>query len=82
MPTCAFCGRDVSEERRLKLREVELKVVAYQDDLESGQRSVKTGYTLQEQVQHYRTKLMRKVRTDTPPPPPAPPETGPVGGVR
>ncbi|KAF0294034.1 U2 snRNP-associated SURP motif-containing protein [Amphibalanus amphitrite] len=52
---------DVSEERRVKLREVELKVVAYQDDLESGQRSVKTGYTLQEQVQHYRAKLMRKV---------------------
>ena len=60
-------GRDVSEERRLKLREVELKVVAYQDDLESGQRSVKTGYTLQEQVQHYRAKLMRKVRLPSSP---------------
>jgi len=50
----------LSEERRQKLREIEVKVVKYQDELESGKRSRKSGYTLQEQIENYRRKLQRK----------------------
>lgn len=50
----------VSEERRQKLREIEMKVVKYQDELEGGKRSRKSGLTLQEQIENYRRKLQRK----------------------
>lgn len=33
----------------------------YQDELESGRRSLKSGMTIQSQVEHYRKKLIRKV---------------------
>lgn len=33
----------------------------YQDELESGRRSIKGGMTIQAQVEHYRKKLIRKV---------------------
>ncbi|GLH10041.1 U2 snRNP-associated SURP motif-containing protein [Gryllus bimaculatus] len=52
--------RDLNEERRAKLREIELKAVQYQDELENGQRSLKSGWTIQQQVEHYRRKLLRK----------------------
>nr|CAD7453892.1 unnamed protein product [Timema tahoe] len=52
--------RDVTEERRAMLREIELKAVQYQDELESGQRGLKSGWTVQQQVEHYRRKLLRK----------------------
>lgn len=48
-------------ERRAKLREVEVKVMQYQDELESGKRGLKPGATVPEQVEHYRRKLLRKV---------------------
>ncbi|XP_047496387.1 U2 snRNP-associated SURP motif-containing protein-like isoform X2 [Penaeus chinensis] len=51
---------DVSEERRAKLREVEIRVLQYQDELEQGIRSVKQGYSIHRQVAHYRHKMMRK----------------------
>lgn len=54
-------NRDVSEERRAKLREVEIRVLQYQDELEQGIRSVKQGYSIHRQVAHYRHKMMRKV---------------------
>jgi len=57
-----FMGDDNSEERRLKLREVEMKVVAFQDDLESGRRSIKPGSSVSQMLQNYRDKLLRKVR--------------------
>jgi hypothetical protein len=34
----------------------------YQDEIESGRKSVKSGWTLQQQVEHYRRKLIKKVR--------------------
>ena len=40
----------MSEERRAKLRDIELKVMCYQDELESGDRDVKHGWTISEQV--------------------------------
>lgn len=33
----------------------------YQDELESGRRTLKSGMTIQSQVEHYRKKLIRKV---------------------
>lgn len=53
--------REASEERRARLREVEVRVMQYQDELEQGLRPLKPGYTLPRQVQHYRHKLLRKV---------------------
>lgn len=41
----------LSEERRAALRDVELKVIKYQDDLEAGRRSRHRDQTLQEQVE-------------------------------
>lgn len=52
--------RDMTEERRTKLREIELKAVQYQDELESGQRTLKSGWSVSQQVEHYRRKLLRK----------------------
>ncbi|CAL1542099.1 unnamed protein product [Lymnaea stagnalis] len=51
----------MSEERRQKLREIEVKVMKYQDELEAGRRSKKSGLTLQEQVEHYRRKMHNKL---------------------
>lgn len=54
-------SRDYNEERRNRLREIEVKTVQYQDELESGRRTLKPGMTMQGQVEHYRKKLIRKV---------------------
>lgn len=54
-------GRDYNEERRSRLREIEVKIMQYQDELESGRRTLKSGMTIQGQVEHYRKKLIRKV---------------------
>lgn len=40
--------RDFDEEKRMRLREVELKTVQYQDELESGQRNLKSEWTVQQ----------------------------------
>jgi U2-associated protein SR140 len=50
-----------TEERRLKLREVENKVLTYQDELESGRRRMRHGESVAQLVQEYREKLLRKV---------------------
>lgn len=49
-----------SEERRVKLREIEVKVVRYQDELESGVQSRIAGLSVADQVQQYRQQLLRK----------------------
>ncbi|XP_018396131.1 PREDICTED: U2 snRNP-associated SURP motif-containing protein isoform X1 [Cyphomyrmex costatus] len=53
-------SRDYNEERRNRLREIEVKIMQYQDELESGRRTLKSGMTIQAQVEHYRKKLIRK----------------------
>ncbi|CAD6222317.1 GSCOCG00000910001-RA-CDS [Cotesia congregata] len=53
-------SRDYNEERRTRLREIEVKIMQYQDELESGRRTLKSGMTIQSQVEHYRKKLIRK----------------------
>ncbi len=40
----------VSEDRRARLREVELQVMTYQDELEAGRQPVRPGWTISEQV--------------------------------
>lgn len=55
-----------NENRRGKLRDIELKVVRYQDDLEAGYQSRVSGMTVSEQVQQYREHLLRKVMRDYP----------------
>lgn len=59
---CLF--RDLTEERRTKLREIELKAMTYQDELESGKRTLKSGWSVSQQVEHYRRKLLRKTGKD------------------
>uniref|UniRef100_A0A3P8W8Q8 U2 snRNP-associated SURP domain containing n=1 Tax=Cynoglossus semilaevis TaxID=244447 RepID=A0A3P8W8Q8_CYNSE len=49
-----------NEEKRTKLREIEVKVMKFQDELESGKRLKKPGQSIQEQVEHYRDKLLQK----------------------
>jgi len=55
---------DVSEERRARLREVEIRVLQYQDELEQGLRSLKAGYSIHRQVAHYRHKMTRKIERE------------------
>uniref|UniRef100_A0A8C7KV65 U2 snRNP-associated SURP domain containing n=1 Tax=Oncorhynchus kisutch TaxID=8019 RepID=A0A8C7KV65_ONCKI len=52
---------EMNEDRRTKLREIEVKVMKFQDELESGKRPKKSGQSLQEQVENYREKLLQKV---------------------
>uniref|UniRef100_H2M334 U2 snRNP-associated SURP domain containing n=1 Tax=Oryzias latipes TaxID=8090 RepID=H2M334_ORYLA len=52
----------MNEEKRTKLREIEVKVMKFQDELESGKRPKKPGQSIQEQVEHYRDKLLLKKR--------------------
>ncbi len=54
-------SREFDDERRTRLRELELKVVEYADELESGQRSLKSGMSIGQQIEHYRKKLLKKV---------------------
>ncbi|XP_029313706.1 U2 snRNP-associated SURP motif-containing protein isoform X2 [Cottoperca gobio] len=51
---------EMNEEKRTKLREIEVKVMKFQDELESGKRPKKTGQSILEQVEHYRDKLLQK----------------------
>ncbi|XP_078484843.1 U2 snRNP-associated SURP motif-containing protein-like [Ciona intestinalis] len=49
------------ESKRAKLREIEVKVMKFQDELESGQRERKSGVSISKQVSQYREKLLDKV---------------------
>ncbi|VVC31642.1 Hypothetical protein CINCED_3A012507 [Cinara cedri] len=53
--------RENTDDRRAKLREIEVKVMQYQDELESGKRALKGGWNIYQQVEHYRRKLLKKV---------------------
>lgn len=60
MPTLELLKTESGEERRAKLREIEVKVMKFQDELESGKRQRKPGLSISAQVEHYRQKLIRK----------------------
>ncbi|KAL0994066.1 hypothetical protein UPYG_G00117360 [Umbra pygmaea] len=51
---------EMSESKRTRLRELEVKVMKFQDELESGKRPRKSGMNVQKQVEHYRNKLLQK----------------------
>ncbi|XP_045031760.1 U2 snRNP-associated SURP motif-containing protein isoform X1 [Daphnia magna] len=53
-----------NEDQRGKLRELELKVIRYQDELEAGIHNQITGMSISEQVQQYREHLLRKSKRD------------------
>ncbi|XP_034034438.1 U2 snRNP-associated SURP motif-containing protein isoform X2 [Thalassophryne amazonica] len=50
----------MSESKRQRLRELEVKVMKIQDELESGKKRKKSGMSIQQQVEHYRNKLLQK----------------------
>uniref|UniRef100_A0A3Q3MYX8 Zgc:163098 n=1 Tax=Mastacembelus armatus TaxID=205130 RepID=A0A3Q3MYX8_9TELE len=50
----------MSESKRKRLRELEVKVMKIQDELESGKRPSKSGMSIQQQVELYRNKLLQK----------------------
>merc|ERR1711915_554146 len=52
----------VTEERRQLLRDIEVKVMQYQDELEGGKKGIKSGWTISDQVEHYRKKLLRRAQ--------------------
>uniref|UniRef100_A0A4W5KE82 Zgc:163098 n=1 Tax=Hucho hucho TaxID=62062 RepID=A0A4W5KE82_9TELE len=54
---------EMSESKRSRLRELEVKVMQFQDELETGKRPRKSGMNMQKQVEHYRNKLLQKVET-------------------
>lgn len=54
-------ARESTDDRRAKLRDIEVKVMQYQDELESGKRALKGGWNIYQQVEHYRRKLLKKV---------------------
>ncbi|XP_041483275.1 U2 snRNP-associated SURP motif-containing protein-like isoform X2 [Lytechinus variegatus] len=60
LATDFYKSSEMNEIKRAKLREIEVKVMKFQDDVESGRRSRKKDMTLQEQVERYRHKLMQK----------------------
>ncbi|XP_039481026.1 U2 snRNP-associated SURP motif-containing protein [Drosophila santomea] len=54
-----------TDEMRQKLRDIELKAVQYQDELESGKRRLEPGWTVGEQVEYFRKRLLKQdSRTD------------------
>ncbi|XP_072302368.1 U2 snRNP-associated SURP motif-containing protein [Eucyclogobius newberryi] len=50
----------MSETKRKRLRECEVKVLKMQDELESGKRQKKSGMSMQQQVETYRNKLLQR----------------------
>ncbi|XP_054156061.1 LOW QUALITY PROTEIN: U2 snRNP-associated SURP motif-containing protein-like [Oppia nitens] len=64
-PTSTATSGDNSSKRQ-KLREIEVKVLRYQDELESGKRSRKssTGLSVQQLVEEYRRKLLKRANDD------------------
>lgn len=51
---------ELNEDRRAILREIEVKVLRFQDELESGKRSKRHGTTVLEQVEEYRKRLIKR----------------------
>ncbi|UJR37661.1 hypothetical protein I4U23_030357 [Adineta vaga] len=55
---------DMSEERRQKLRDIEIQVLKYTDELESGRRERTHGLSLAQDIEIYRQKLLQKIDDD------------------
>lgn len=59
---------NINEERRSRLRDIEVRTMQYQDELESGEKDLKSGWSLNEQVEHYRRKLLTSRKKSVSPP--------------
>ena len=46
---------------RARLREVEVKVMRLQDDIEAGKKKLREGETMQQALKEYREKLLERV---------------------
>ncbi|CAF0807648.1 unnamed protein product [Rotaria sordida] len=55
---------DTSEERRQKLRDIEIQVLKYTDELESGRLERAYGLSLAEEIEIYRQNLLKKLDVD------------------
>ncbi|CAF3955087.1 unnamed protein product [Rotaria sp. Silwood2] len=55
---------DTSEERRQKLRDIEIQVLKYTDELESGRLERAYGLSLAEEIEIYRQNLLKKIEVD------------------
>uniref|UniRef100_A0A914WHT5 U2 snRNP-associated SURP motif-containing protein n=1 Tax=Plectus sambesii TaxID=2011161 RepID=A0A914WHT5_9BILA len=51
----------MSEERRQLLRDIEMKVVKFQDDLESGRSQPKKNSSVAQEVANYRSRLLEEI---------------------
>lgn len=51
-----------TDEMRQKLRDIESKAIQYQDELESGKRRLEPGWSVPEQVEQFRKRLLKQVR--------------------
>uniref|UniRef100_A0A4W6D3G7 U2 snRNP-associated SURP motif-containing protein n=1 Tax=Lates calcarifer TaxID=8187 RepID=A0A4W6D3G7_LATCA len=58
---------EMNEEKRTKLREIEVKVMKFQDELESGKRPKKPGQSIQEQVECNRSTVCLSTRSPSSP---------------
>ncbi|CAF3852658.1 unnamed protein product [Adineta steineri] len=63
--TDSLSTSDISEERRQKLRDVEIQVLKYADELESGRRERSIGLSLVEEIEAYRQNLLKKIEDET-----------------
>lgn len=54
--------RKLSEEQRDLLRKIEVLVMQYQDELESGKRKRKRGRSIDQEILHYRKSLINKYK--------------------
>lgn len=59
----------INEDRRSKLRDIEVRTMKYQDELESGEKDLKSGWSINDQVEHYRRKLLTTSRKRSVSPP-------------
>ncbi|XP_052873211.1 U2 snRNP-associated SURP motif-containing protein [Anopheles cruzii] len=57
-------AQDRDEMRRVRMREIEMNIVQYQDEFESGARQVRSGWSLHEEIDSYRIKLMKKMERE------------------
>ncbi|XP_055330103.1 U2 snRNP-associated SURP motif-containing protein-like [Paramacrobiotus metropolitanus] len=59
----AIQAKKLDDEVREKLREIEMRVMTYQDELESGKRKRTAGESMSSQVEKYRKSLMSSAST-------------------
>ncbi len=57
-------GARMDESARQRLREIEVRVMCYQDDLESGKEPLRSGWNIAQQVEYFRKRLLQSDDSD------------------